>query len=201
MAETKPESALTPPDFDDALEDLERETNERAGRAPAPWKTIPFWLSALATIVAFILASGLPVTHWLVQIATPVGMVLYYLGYNVASNRLRSRSYPNQPAYRTKDYWLDVATTALGFVMGSGLAETDPVMQVGGILVALAAQIGIDVVVWVRRNRMVDPTNLDADDVGEVLGRINEGQNELPNNEETPEDEDTDGTVEESESV
>lgn len=160
------------PTFEDGLEDLQREEQEKQGTLPPPWKTAPFWLSVTASVIAYTIAA-LPESHVAVQILTPIAAILYYLGYNHIKTRLdRKRGQFGPEPYRTRGFWLDAGSTVVSYILGSGLAHSDPAMGAAAMGALILGQIGVEVNAWIRRKRMIDP--LDPNSVQKVTENLTE---------------------------
>ena len=171
----QPETVGDPPTFEDGLEDLKREEQEKQGVVSPPWKTLPFWLSAAASVIAYTIAA-LPEASVAVQILAPVAAVLYYLGYNHIKTRLDQKKgqFGAEP-YKTKGFWMDAGSTAVSYVLGSGLGQSDPIMGIGAVGALVLGQMGVEVSAWIRRQKMIDPL-----DTGAVQKKLEESMTEEP---------------------
>ncbi len=141
------------PDFDDAIEDLQREEQERQGTAPLPFKTWKFWLSLVGVSLGFVLLSGAltpatPLTQGVVFLVALLGHLGFGLGR--PAKNTTERNYP-KPAC-----WMSIAAFATSFALGSGL-QSDQVAQFTSMAVVILGYFGFTTRAWVRRNQMVSP--------------------------------------------
>lgn len=145
------------PSFEDGMDDLRREQLEEKGEAPPPYKTIPFWVSLVATILAYLMASGaLPfaVNEW-VMLAV---VALAHLGYGVTakfferSEGLHAKD--GTPNWKRPSFYASFAAVMASYAMGSGFEDA---ATTGGQAAIILAYFGYAVRPWIRRRGMITP--------------------------------------------
>jgi len=156
---------IDPPTFEESMDDLQHEVEEYAGRLPVPYKTVPFWLSLIATILAYVLASQLITADtqlWMVL--TFVSSAFAHMGYDRTLKIFGSSSsyfQPNsdKPAYKKPTYYISFIATLAGYGLGSGLAGSNLIIQGSGLVAVILGYVGINVTAWIKRSAMEDPSN------------------------------------------
>lgn len=150
-----------PPTDEEWSEDFEREGDEEAGIVPRPFKTIPFWVSLVATIVAYLLASNIipeDTTTW--HILIYVSTTLAYFGYDHVIGVFRNNQGQLRdtiPNYRKPAFYVSLVSTMAGYALGSGALTPDMYAQVTGMIGLVAGHLGITLIPWIRRQGMSDP--------------------------------------------
>ncbi len=141
------------PDFDDSLDDLQREDQERQGNAPLPYKTWKFWLSLVGVSLGFVLLSGvLAPASAVTQVVVFVVALLGHLGFGLG----RDAENATERNYQKPAFWLSIAAYATSFALGSGL-QSDQAAQITAMAVVVLSYFGYNTRAWVRRDNMVSP--------------------------------------------
>lgn len=154
---------VDPPTPEDDMEDLEREGEEQAGLRPAPYKTFPFWLSMIATILVYILGSNIvPEDTQLWMILTFLSSAFAHMGYDHALKvfGLYSeyfQSDPNKPTYKKPTYYVSFLATMASYGLGAGLSDQNIVVQGAGLVAMVLGYLGVSVTAWIKRHDMADP--------------------------------------------
>lgn len=141
------------PNFNDALDDLQQEEQERRGLAALPYKTWKFWLSLIGATFGFVLLSGAlaPATA-VTQIVVFVAALMGHLGFGLG----RPAKNATEQNYQKPGFWLSVAAFATSFALGSGL-QGQEIEQFTAIAVVILGYFGFNTRAWVQRDKMVSP--------------------------------------------
>ncbi len=108
--------------------------------AKPKWKSTEFWLTAIASIVGLLLASGViePGTS-LDKGLGAVILGLTALGYNVNRGAIKSREKGVKPGWKTTEFWLTAASSGAGLVTLGADGEGN---QIAGAIGAGLATLG-----------------------------------------------------------
>lgn len=156
LGENFPNPADEEHSYEDAMDDLKREQDEKAGLAPVPFKTVSFWLSLIATILVYLSASGvLPVqiNEW-VLIAV---VALAHLGYGAAANYFKKnpdglQASDGTPNYKRPAFYASFAAVLAGYALGSGHETAE---AAAGSVGMILAYLGYATRPWIKRRQMV----------------------------------------------
>lgn len=149
----KPADPQEQPGFDDSLNDLEREYDEKTGAASLPVKTWKFWLSLVGVVLGFVLLSGALVpSGTAAQVVVFVAALLGHLGYGLA----RDPEASTERNYQKRGFWLSIGAYAVSFLLGSGL-DGQSVEQITGIAALILGYFGYSTRAWIQRDKMVSP--------------------------------------------
>ena len=146
---------------EDYFDDFHREAQEEAGLKPRPYKTLPFWLSILATVVAYMLASGV-ITEGsgTYEVYITLSTLLAYFGYDRVVRvfqRRQDQLHDTIPNFRKPAFYVSFLSTMAGFALGSGVVTDSTVAQAAGLITLIFGHLGIKILPWIRNSRMVDP--------------------------------------------
>lgn len=162
LGEPFPNPAAEEVPYEDAMADLERQDGEERGEKSLPWKSLPFWLSFIATNLSFLAAAEiLPVKiqDWVVILIT----TLAHLGYGVAISvfrRNQDQLHSNKPTWQRPAFYASWVASLTAYGLGSG----DPtVVEYSGQVAMLLSFLGVAVRPHIQRRTMAtldDPVNL-----------------------------------------
>jgi len=151
------------PSYDERMDDLERENLERKGEIPLPYQTWSFWLSLLATVLAFVAVSGvLPPDGQAIQWVVLALAVLGHFGYGVVSKaflRAGVKNDPVNPAYKKLSFWGSLTAVTCSYLLGAGLGQETEVMQIVGMVIIGLGYFGFNTRAWIKRKGMVSPVD------------------------------------------
>ena len=164
-----------PPSSEEYRDDFEREGREEAGQVPIPIKTIPFWISLITTVIAYLLASqalpaDTPVWTFLTFLVTSAA----YFGYDgaVTAFRLHEGFFndgTNRRPFQKPTFYLSFLATMSSYMLGSGLPDDSVGMRIAGFIVVGLGYVGININAWIQRRDMSDPSNPDGSFIGRLL--------------------------------
>ena len=140
------------PEEEDA--DLQREAKEIEGELPPPWKTFPFWLSLVASVLAYLAASqALPVqiNEWVLVAIVALG----HLGYGTVAKKFAKNPEGvkiGTPNWKRPAFYASFSAVLASYAMGSGYQEA---ASIGGQAAVMLAYVGVAVRPWIRRKTMM----------------------------------------------
>ncbi len=145
---------------EEAWEDFERSGQEQRGQRPPPYKTWGFWLSALSTVLTYLVMSQLIPAGSLVYTGLLIAVnLLGFFGYARLAERLGSASPdPNgRPNWRRPGFILSFLSVTTSYALGAGAAGTSIVTETAIQIAQVLGFIGVNISPWRRRRSMVDP--------------------------------------------
>lgn len=148
------------PTPEEAWEDFEREGQELRGTRKPPYKTWGFWLSALSTLLTYLVVSQLiPITSPIYMGLVIAVNLLGFFGYARLAERLSSAEPDPQgrPNWRRPGFILSFLSVATSYALGAGAAGDSMVTETALQVAQLLGYIGINITVFRRRRGMIDP--------------------------------------------
>lgn len=153
------DGSMTPSD-EEAWEDFEREGEELRGERPPPYKTWGFWLSALSTVLIYVVMSQLIPAGSTVYMAIVAAIALLgFFGYARYAEPL-SNAEPDpsgRPNWQRPGFILSFVSASTSYVLGAGLGATSPIATTAIQIAQVLGYIGINIRPWRRRRGMLDP--------------------------------------------